>query len=69
MRYFLIALLLIGSAQVMIRILSDMSDRIQARQCVKYSERVQQIKRNVNGVYRIERNRVQYCSEWIYEGM
>ena len=69
MRYFLIALLLIGSAQVMIRILSDMSDRIQARQCVKYSERVQQIKRNVSGVYRIERNKVQYCSEWIYEGM
>ena len=69
MRYFLIILTLLGATQIMIKVVSDMVDAKMARRCVHYEERVQQIRKTVNGVSRVERNKVQYCSEWIYEGM
>jgi Na+-transporting methylmalonyl-CoA/oxaloacetate decarboxylase gamma subunit len=68
-RYFIVILLLVGATQVMTKIVSDMVDREMSRQCVEYKERVQQIRKTVDGVSRVERNKVQYCAEWIYEGM
>lgn len=69
MRYFLIALILIGASQIVVRVISDMIERTDARQCVQYEERVQHIRKKVDDVHRVHLNKVRYCSEWIYEGM